>query len=160
MDSETETYRLLKVNRENGIKVLFELYAKKLQNYARYKWKIKEDVAWDLVYKTIYKAADVVNEYGFESEQKFASFIFKMFINAIRDQLRSAKTAAHGITEVELSDSIINNYRESAKPAQPNDALLALQQELDKLEDWQRILLLMRSQDVPYSEIAKYVDKP
>ena len=29
-----------------------------------------------------------------------------------------------------------------------------------EFEDWQRVLLLMRSQEVPYSEIAKYVNKP
>ena len=38
--------------------------------------------------------------------------------------------------------------------------LKILQQELDKFEDWQRILLLMRGQDVPYSKIAEFVNRP
>ena len=28
------------------------------------------------------------------------------------------------------------------------------------MEDWQRMLLLMRSEGRPYSEIAQYIDKP
>jgi DNA-directed RNA polymerase specialized sigma24 family protein len=35
-----------------------------------------------------------------------------------------------------------------------------LKAELDKLEDWQRILLLMHSQGCSYADIAKYVNKP
>ncbi|MBK6985309.1 MAG: hypothetical protein IPH32_11365 [Bacteroidetes bacterium] len=38
--------------------------------------------------------------------------------------------------------------------------LIILQQELEKLEDWQRILLLMRGQDMPYSKISEFVKKP
>jgi hypothetical protein len=28
------------------------------------------------------------------------------------------------------------------------------------MEDWERILLLMRGQNIPYSEISKFVHKP
>ena len=31
---------------------------------------------------------------------------------------------------------------------------------MDKLEEWQRILLLMRGQDMPYNEISAFVNKP
>ena len=41
-----------------------------------------------------------------------------------------------------------------------NLPLTILQQELEKLEDWQRILLLMRGQDMPYSKISEFVKKP
>lgn len=44
--------------------------------------------------------------------------------------------------------------------ASTNPHVAMLREELEKLEDWQRILLLMRSQEMPYSEIAKYVNKP
>ncbi len=156
-----ETYNVLRHNRENGIKLLFELYSKKLLVYASRTWNLEEDIAWDLIYKTIYKTADVIHHYEFQNEQKFASFIFKIFINQIRDQLRQSKTAARGVQEVELSEYIINNYRNDyAEGANPNHLLKVLEIELSKLEDWQRILLLLRSQDMPYSDIAKYVDKP
>lgn len=156
-----ETYHVLKHNKEEGIKLLFELYSKKLLVYASRTWNIEEDTAWDLIYKTIYKTAAVVHQYQFQNEQKFASFIFKIFINLIRDHLRQSKTAAHGVREVELNEYIINNLRnDSPEKANPSHLLKVLEIELSKLEDWQRILLLLRSQDMPYSDIAKYVDKP
>jgi RNA polymerase sigma factor (sigma-70 family) len=156
-----ETYKVLKHNKEKGIQLLFELYSKKLLIYASRTWNMEEDAAWDLIYKTIYKTAEVIGQYEFQNEQKFASFIFKIFINQIRDYLRQSKTAAHGIEEVELSDYIINNYRnETSEKAKPSHLMSVLEIELNKLEDWQRMLLLLRSQDMAYSDIAKYVDKP
>lgn len=114
-----------------------------------------------MIYKTIYKTADVINQYEFKDEQKFASFIFKIFINQIRDYLRQVKVTSQGVKEVELSDHIINNYRNDLPvKSNSNQLLKILENELNKLEDWQRILLLLRSQDMPYSDIAKYVDKP
>lgn len=159
MESTTQTYNRLKENRDEGIKLLFELYAKKLQGYAINKWKTEPDTAWDIIYKTIYKVADVVNQYQFESEEKFASFIFKIFINYLRNQFRDTNTLNAGIKEVELSDYVINNYSPTAGSENKSIELNLLQYELDKLEDWQRILLLMRSQDVPYAEISKYTGK-
>ena len=31
---------------------------------------------------------------------------------------------------------------------------------LGKMRDWERVLLLLRSQNMPYTEIARYVHKP
>lgn len=155
-----KTYNVLKQNKEEGIKLLFELYSKKLLMYASTTWNIEEDAAWDLIYKTLYKTADVIHRYDFETEQKFASFIFKIFINHIRDHLRQCKTANQGVKEVELNDHIINNYSQSASKESSSQLMKLLEAELDKLEDWQRILLLLRSQNMPYSDIANYMDKP
>ncbi len=161
MNSPTETYKILKSNRDKGIELLFELYSKKLLSYAIHKWHMEEDVAWDLIYKTIYKTADVADNYAFENEQKFLSFLFKIFINHIRDYLRSIKSKHKDTILVSLNDTIINNYSsDNNSTAHSSMAMNMLLSELDNLEDWQRILVLMRSQDTPYSEIAKYVDKP
>ena len=160
MSAKTETYRLLKQDRERGIKLLFEQYSKKLSGYAMHHWKTEEDATWDLIYKTMYKVADTIDRYEFESEEKFASFIFKIFINYLRNHVRDTKTAAQGITEISLDDQIINNYSPAAKTNNvPNERMKLLQDELDKLEDWQRILLLMRSQEVSYNEISKIVGR-
>jgi RNA polymerase sigma factor (sigma-70 family) len=155
-----ETYSLLKADREEGIKRVFEVYAKKLLNYSTYKWNTEPDVTWDLIYKTIYKVADTIHKYEFENEQKFASFIFKVFINALRDYVRDTKSAFRGLVEVELNDAIINNYTGPPKESTPSLELQVLKQELDRLEDWQRILMLLRGQEMAYSEIARYVQKP
>ena len=157
-----ETYNLLKLNKENGIKLLFEQYAQKLLTYASYKWKLEQDTTWDLIYKTIYKTAEVINQYEFQNEQKFSSFIFKIFINHIRDHLRQSKINFQDHERVELSDRVVNKFHNDStdKNVISNPKLKILEAELNKLEDWQRILLLLRSQNMSYDEISKYVDKP
>jgi RNA polymerase sigma factor (sigma-70 family) len=160
LEKGLKSYEILKSDREKGIKTLYELYSKKLSAYAKHNWQINEDTNWDLIYKTIYKVADVINLYEFENEEKFASFIFKIFINNIRDQLRSEKRVGNIISEVELTDQIINTYYLKDLNNFPNEALRILQQELEKMKDWERILLLLRGQNMPYQEIARYVDKP
>ncbi|MFH2095655.1 MAG: hypothetical protein ABIJ16_08125, partial [Bacteroidota bacterium] len=59
------------------------------------------------------------------------------------------------------------SYQASVQPApdanwedQGSKNLAMLKEELDKLEDWQRILLLMRAQNYSYHEISGYVGKP
>ncbi|HXC06127.1 MAG TPA: sigma-70 family RNA polymerase sigma factor [Bacteroidia bacterium] len=160
MGSDEHTYHLLRHNRDQGIKKAYELYAPKLFAYATRKWKTPEDDAWDLVYKSIYKVADVVEQYSFTSEEAFAGFLFKVFMNHLRDHVRKEKKQAESMTSVPLTDSMQFSDAAPAPETKPNRSLNILQTELDKLEDWQRILLLMRSQDIAYSEIARYVDKP
>ena len=160
MELKNTTYQVLQSNKEKGIELLFELYSKKLNNYAIYNWKVNEDVSWDLIYKTIYKVADAYVDYEFENEQKFASFIFKIFINYLKNHLRDTKTASQGMEQVELSNQVINSYYKEEQAILPNNNLKLLQIELDLLEDWQRILLLLRSQGMSYHEISNYVNKP
>ncbi len=159
MSSSEQTYRLLISNREDGIKAMFELYAKKLLAYSTHHWKLEEDASWEMIYKTIYKVADVINEYKFENEEKFASFTFKIFINYLRNHIRDKKTSMHGVVEVDMDEKFIQQHPEIEQKESKSKSLSILQQELEKLEDWQRVLMLMRSQDVPYAEISKYVNK-
>ena len=101
--------------------------------------------------------AEVQNRYSFENEQKRNAFVFKMHINYLRNYYRDNKSFENRNFEVELKDF------ESAKEeiaADTNPKLNLLQQLLDQMEDWERILLLMRGQDIPYSEISKFVNKP
>jgi RNA polymerase sigma factor (sigma-70 family) len=157
-----ESYAEIKNNKEENIKLLYEQYAQKLFVYATRTWKLEQDTAWDLIYKTIYKADEVADKYKFDGEQKFASFIFKIFINQIRDHLRQVKSQPKAIDSAELNDHIINNQPAASgvKNTNTSPALKILEAELNKLEDWQRILMLLRSQDMPYNEISKYVNKP
>lgn len=160
LNFKKEIFQVIQSNKEKGIELLFELYSKKLNNYAIYNWKVNEDVSWDLIYKTIYKVAETINLYEFENEQKFGSFIFKVFINYLRNHFRDAKRANQGVEEVELSKQVIDSYHNEEQAIPPNESLKSLQFELDLMEDWQRILLLLRSQGMTYKEISRYVDKP
>lgn len=151
------TYELIKSKDKESIRVLYERYGKKLFGYARNKWKIGEDENWDLVYKTLYKVIDTHASYQFTSEAKFSAFVFTIFINYLRNFYRDKKNLPVEI--IELDDS----FSEQELPANEITASASMNflvAELDQLEDWERILLLMRSQDVPYSEIAKYTSKP
>jgi len=72
---------LKKLDKNTFITVVYNRYGKKLYAYAVTNWNVTEDEAWNLIYKTLYKVLDSYHKYEFASEEKFASFIFKIFIN-------------------------------------------------------------------------------
>lgn len=153
-----ETYSLLSNTNNEVVKSLYELYAKKLLAYTCKNYTIDKDDAWAIVYKTIYKIADVQSNYKFENEQKKSAFIFKTHINFLRNYFRDNKSFEKNNQEVELHENFADKEPETNQTQ--NLPLQILQQELEKLEDWQRILLLMRGQDMPYSKISEFVKKP
>lgn len=157
----TETYNLKHLSKHDFIAELYNRYGKKLYAYALQTWNVEEDSAWDLIYKTLYKVIDSYTKYTFETEEKFASFIFKIFINYLRNHYRDNKhlldiSVTADITRAESMSSIT----ESENSNSVNVKLNLLNEELAKLEDWQRMLLLMRSEGKTYAEIAAYMDKP
>ncbi|MES2680223.1 MAG: sigma-70 family RNA polymerase sigma factor [Bacteroidota bacterium] len=140
------------------VKQLYEQYAKKLLSYTLNRYSVNEDDAWTLVYKTIYRIADVYDKYSFENEHKQSGFVFKTHINYLRNYFRDNKTFEAKNFEVELDENYFT-LKEDV-PAKENLQLKVLQLELDQLEEWERILLLMRGQEMPYSDISKFVNKP
>ncbi|MBI3509281.1 MAG: sigma-70 family RNA polymerase sigma factor [Bacteroidetes bacterium] len=156
MKEQNPTYQLLSGRSEASVKTIYERYGKKLFLFAKHKWKMNEDDSWDVVYKTLYRVIDTYPGYKFASEEKFSAFVFTIFINYLRNFYRDRKNLPGEITELDenFSEAVI----ESETSISPVLHLLVC--ELDQLEDWERILLLMRSQDVPYAEIAKFIDKP
>ena len=138
---------------------IYNRYGKKLYSYAIRTWKLNEDDAWNLIYKTLYKVIETHKNYTFETEDKFASFVFKLFINYLRNDYRDKKNNTLDVSSVDVSTMQLQSGTAPTE-AQPNQKLVILSEELDKMEDWQRMLLLMRSEGRPYSEIAQYIDKP
>jgi RNA polymerase sigma factor (sigma-70 family) len=155
-----ETYKLKELDRNGFITVIYNRYGKKLYSYAMHSWNLDEDAAWDLIYKTIYKVIESYSKYQFESEEKFASFIFKIFINYLRNHYRANKQDK--TFEFTAMDDVDISTKESDEKdgSFENPKLTALNEVLDKMEDWERMLLLMRSEGRAYSEIANYIDKP
>jgi RNA polymerase sigma factor (sigma-70 family) len=144
------------IDTQKIVKELYECYAMKLLAYTRRNYHINEDDAMNLVYKTIYRIVDVYDRYHFANEQKRSSFIFKTHINYLRNYYRDNKSFENRNFEVEIKE-----FEASVEEAPTSDPKLnLLQRLLDKMEDWQRILLLMRGQNIPYSEISKFVNKP
>lgn len=158
MSFEKETYGII-ANLNNEVVIqLYKNYAKKLLRFSCNKYSLNSDDAWAVVYKTIYKMAEVEMKYNFENENKRQAFVFKTHINHLKNYFRDDRSFEKKNHEVELHENFTDI--ETDQSLTKNAPLEILQQELEKLEDWQRVLLLMRGQDVPYTEIAKYIDKP
>jgi RNA polymerase sigma factor (sigma-70 family) len=176
------TYELLRRDRGKAVEVLYERYGKKLYSYAITSWHLDEDTAWDLIYDTLFKTVEKIDSYEFSSEKKFGSFLFTIFCNNLRRHYRDTKKR-----EERLSFSTFNEQNFEASKSDPSmfterkvqelmveasveafrepdaggDTLMQILDAcLAKLPDWERILLLLRSQDMPYNEIARYVHKP
>ena len=147
-------YDLIRNQKKEGLKQLYEQYGKKLFGYGVHSWKLSEDEAWELVYQTLFKVCEKIEKYSFKDEKSFASFIFTIFINLITNHLRDKKEIISlSLDEIpELSSGNVEMQKDS-------ENLLQLKEELSKLEDWERVLLLLRCQDMPYTEISKYTGK-
>jgi RNA polymerase sigma-70 factor (ECF subfamily) len=179
---EIATYTLIQQDRSSAVEVLYQRYGKKLYSYAVTSWHLSEDESWEIVYETLYRTVEKFDNYTFESEKKFSSFIFTIFCNNLRRQYRDAKKMAEKLqfspfneslfeeshsnpglfterqVQHKLSDAAVNAFREEASV---NSELMdMLELCLDELQDWERILLLLRSQNMPYSDIAEYMNKP
>jgi len=157
------TYEILKKKEKKSIEILYLRYGRKLKNYAIKTWKLDEDAATDLVYQTLFKVVDSIDKYNFVSEEKFASFVFTLFMNFLKNHHRD-KQKRKEFLDVTYSDDMESlgkaEKSEQDERSISNTKMQLLQQELEKIEDWERMLLLLRAQDMPYSEIAKFVDKP
>ncbi len=139
------------------VEELYILYAAKLMAYTRKNYQVPEDDAMNLVYKTIYRIAEVRDRYHFSEEARRQGFVFRTFLNYLKNYYRDNKSFETKNFEVDLADlSSEKNEQDTATSPQ----LILLQQLLDRMEDWERILLLMRGQDIPYSEISVFVNKP
>ena len=158
MSLEKNTYSIIANLKDEVIIRLYSNYAKKLLRYSCNKFSISEDDAWAIIYKTIYKVAEVEPKYNFENENKRQAFIFKTHLNYLRNFFRDDRSFENKNHEVELQDHFTDKETDQTLPK--NIPLELLKLELDQLQDWQRILLLMRGQDVPYVEISKYINKP
>jgi len=160
---EIPTYELLKNKEKRSIEILYLRYGRKLNNYAVKTWKVDEESATDLVYQTLFKIINSTGKYSFASEEKFASFVFTLFMNFLKNHHRD-KEKRKEFLDVSYSDDLGNlGIADQSEPNEeniPDAKIKLLQQELENFEDWERMLLLLRAQDMPYSEIAKYVDKP
>ena len=158
----TDINSILKNKNKETITWLYERYGKKLYGFAVARWKVSEDDAWELVYKTLYKVTNLDERYSFESEEKFMSFLFKVFVNFLRNHYRDTKNK--GIVETELlekHEKVIYDRKDTEEEKEStNPVMRCLQRALAILEDWQRVLLLMRAQDHSYEDISKYVSRP
>lgn len=153
-----ETLPLSGLKGEKFLEAAYLRYGKILYTYGLRRWKVNEDVAWEVVYKTIYRLEEVFYDHSFENEQKLKSFIFRIYINYLKNHFRDTEKHA----ELVFPEAPLEMVEPESEPEQKEVSvnLSLLKSELEKLESWQRILLLMRTAGSPYAEIAQFVDKP
>lgn len=153
-----------------------------MYNYAIQSWHIDEDSAWDIIYKVLFKITERINEYSFKSENQFRNMLYSIFNNElinfyhktkrIEERLKfltfddtSLENSFYGHDSTanrEINETIIKNALEEFwdKPQANNPLLNCLNNLLEELEDWERILINQRSNGISYREIANYIDKP
>lgn len=160
---QKETYIILKEKKGKsdsyGMECFYLRYGKQLFAYAVKNWKTDEDTAWDLIYKTFEKISKTIDRYSFTSEEKFASFTTMSFLNNLRNHYRDSKKQIDIVHEEDYKLHPVYQDDEDAEEVE-SAKMKILKEELAKLQDWERMLLLLKAQQMPYSEIAKYVDKP
>lgn len=161
------TYEILKTKSKDSLAIFYMRYGRKLLHYAQNTWKIDEDDATELVYQCLYKITDSFKKYEFQSEEKFSSFVFTVFINNLRNYYRKQKNRKEHLQIVSYEDiETETSFKKEEIPDDtgedyhPSENIKLLQNELDKLQDWERMLLLLRAQEMPYSEIVNFIDKP
>ena len=138
------------------IEALYQQYSLRLLSYTRKNYKIPEDDAVSLVYKTIYRMVEVNDRYSFAGEQKRGAFVFKTYINYLRNYFRDDRSFEKQHLEVGLVDY----PAKEETTTDDNPKLRLLNELLDRMQDWERMLLLMRGQGMSYGEIARFVQKP
>lgn len=151
----------IKKEEKDAVAWLYGRYGKKLYGYAVSKWKVSEDDAWELIYKTLYQVLKVKDRYSFDDENRFVGFLFNTFINYLKNHYRDTKNK--NIETVDLlpkHEKMSSDRSEKDEKENRSPLMICLQKVLQALEDWQRILLLMRAQDHPYENISQYVNKP
>jgi RNA polymerase sigma-70 factor (ECF subfamily) len=166
--------RLIKEKDKAGVEALYTTYGRKFYVYAIKRWQLGEDAAWEVVYKTLDTLFSKLPEYPFESKAHFENFIFKVFINFLRQYFRRHRK--HQFDEVSLTVEFGNDFddEEEGEASQPgpyemdqqafreyfesdeveNPKLIELRKALEELDENDREILLLRAQNYSYDEIA------
>jgi RNA polymerase sigma factor (sigma-70 family) len=157
----TELARHIRKKDEQAITLLYNSYGKKLYGFAIRRWNLDEDEAWELVYKTLYKVMEVIDKYSFETESKFNGFIFRIFINNLKNHYQAKKSRQVQTVELEEKHgSILPGEKDNVADCKESLQMKCLKSILAGFDDWKRVLLLMKAQNFSYEDIARYVNKP
>lgn len=157
----------IKGGQKSGLEILYTQYGRKFYSFAVRNWGLSEDDAWEVVYKTLYTLVIKLPEYSFESKKHFDNFLFKVYINFLRQFYRDHRKLqiekigidnlfGVGINEegedIDIEPRIFSDYYRAETPENPK--LIALKNALQQLDEEERDILLLRAQDYSYDEIA------
>lgn len=171
----TEILELLQKNSKKALEALYIQYMEKFYGYAVNKWHFSEDDAMNVIYQTLETLVLKMVNYKFESKAHFDNFVYKVFINFLRQQFRSNRKKNQEISFISLSEiELENDDYEINKVEQlensfssdafndyygkdDNKNLTILQNALKKLDEFDKEILLLRAQNFSYEEIASMI---
>jgi len=151
-----------------GLKLLYERYGKPFYSYALKRWELTEDDALDVVYKTLETLVLKLANYEFRTQAMFDGFLFKVFINFLRQKHREIRTKQLPQLEFfdleqefklpidvhqKLTKQAFSDFYSSEMLESPNMKLL--KESLELLEETERDILLLLVQNYSYDEIAR-----
>ena len=161
--------QLVRSKDKKGVEALFTDYGEKLYSYAIAKWFFSEDSAWEMIYKTLDTLLLKLPGYELTSQAHFNNLVFKIFKNNLRQYYRDKKRKEGKIefvavehpenlkgTEVSIGPLDFEDYYENEVL---DSALFAhLKVSLEKLDPFEKELVLLRAQNYPYKEIAQMLN--
>lgn len=150
-----------------GLELLYERYGRPFHRFALDKWKLGEEDAWEIVYKTLETMVLKLPGYEFDSQAKFDAFMFTVFTNFLRQRLREMRSkqlpqldffdleqefVLPGYIREALTKQAFADYYASENRESPR--MRELKASLERLQQVDRDLLLLRAQNYSYDEIA------
>ncbi len=149
-----------------ALESLYNRYGIKFYDYCIRKWKLSEDGAWEAVYQTLEAMVLKGAQYEFESELHFQNFLFKVLLNFLRQQYRKQHASSAppefvqldtdentSAIEKQLDQQSFTDYYRSESVEAP--MMRPLHAALSQLNSKDRELLLLKSQNYTYDEIAE-----
>jgi RNA polymerase sigma factor (sigma-70 family) len=161
---------LIKQKDRKGPEVLYHRYGKPFLHFAMHRWNLQEDEAWAPVYKTLETIVLKVGNYAFNTQAEFDGFVFKVFVNFLKQQYRTSRQKQlselqfvdfdkelelPGYIREELVNKALAEYYSDEMVDNPK--LKALRSALDEIEPQDRDILLLRAQNYTYDEVAEFL---
>ena len=182
--SNKDLVDLLKRGDRQGCSRLMDMYYDRLVNEAVSVFNLPEGESEELVSDCLVSVVQEVHTFEFrKSDGDFHFWVMTIFKNRVRDFVRQrAKTAGlvthfqesnfeneetFGQGERDVIAAIIGAYEEatreestSAKNIECRERLKVIEEVLESMEVWERVLLRCRALEVPYEDITRYTGKP
>jgi len=150
-----------------GLELLYERYGRPFHRFALDKWKLDEEDAWEIVYKTLETMVLKLPGYEFESQAKFDGFLFTVFTNFLRQRLRAMRSKQlPQLVFFDLQEEFVlpANVREALTKQAFSDYYASENNDSSRMQEFKacleslpqpdRDLLLLRAQNYSYDEIA------
>lgn len=169
MESYLNIVDLLSNKEPKALETLYVQYGKRFYSYCVKRWRLTEDDAWEVVYKTLDTLVAKARAYNFASQKDFDAFVFKVLINFLRQHYRKVKSSKEDAPAVSIDDASASHRVQAtaitqldldADDLEPKDSntMASLKAALAQLNENDRDMLLLRAQDYSYEEIRQLLN--